>query len=39
MAEMGRGERGAPFRRDVTRVRPRRLAHVLLFTRDVEKSR
>ena len=30
--------RGAPFRRDVARVTPRRLAHVLLFTRDVEKA-
>ena len=27
-----------PFRRDVARVTPRRLAHVLLFTRDVEKA-
>ena len=35
---VGPGERGAPFRRDVTRVTPRRLAHVLLFTRDVEKA-
>ena len=34
----GPGQRGAPFRRDVARVRPRRLAHVLLFTRDVEKA-
>jgi len=34
----GPGERGAPFRREVARVRPRRLAHVLLFTRDVEKA-
>ncbi len=35
---IGPGERGAPFRRDVKRVMPRRLAHVLLFTRDVEKA-
>src|SRR5271169_5085667 len=35
---VGPGERGAPFRRDVARVTPRRLAHVLLFTRDVEKA-
>jgi catechol 2,3-dioxygenase-like lactoylglutathione lyase family enzyme len=35
---VGPNERGAPFRRDVARVRPRRLAHVLLFTRDVEKA-
>src|SRR5579864_5715061 len=34
----GPGERGAPFRRDVQRVMPRRLAHVLLFTRDVERA-
>ena len=34
----GPGERAAPFRRDVARVNPRRLAHVLLFTRDVEKA-
>jgi catechol 2,3-dioxygenase-like lactoylglutathione lyase family enzyme len=34
----GPGVRGAPFRRDVARVTPRRLAHVLLFTRDVEKA-
>ena len=34
----GPGKRGAPFRRDVARVNPRRLAHVLLFTRDVEKA-
>jgi catechol 2,3-dioxygenase-like lactoylglutathione lyase family enzyme len=34
---IGPGERGAPFRRDVARVTPRRLAHVLLFTRDVER--
>ena len=32
------GRAGAPFRRDVARVRPRRLAHVLLFTRDVERA-
>ncbi len=35
---VGPGERGAPFRRDVARANPRRLAHVLLFTRDVEKA-
>ena len=35
---IGPGQRGAPFRRDVARVTPRRLAHVLLFTRDVEKA-
>ena len=35
---VGPGARGAPFRRDVARVMPRRLAHVLLFTRDVEKA-
>ena len=35
---VGPGERGAPFRRNVARVHPRRLAHVLLFTRDVEKA-
>jgi catechol 2,3-dioxygenase-like lactoylglutathione lyase family enzyme len=35
---VGPGKRGAPFRRDVKRVNPRRLAHVLLFTRDVEKA-
>ena len=34
----GPGVRGAPFRREVARVTPRRLAHVLLFTRDVEKA-
>ena len=34
----GPGVRGAPFRRDVQRVTPRRLAHVLLFTRDVERA-
>ena len=34
----GPGVRGAPFRRHVARVTPRRLAHVLLFTRDVEKA-
>ena len=34
----GPGVRGAPFRREVKRVTPRRLAHVLLFTRDVEKA-
>jgi catechol 2,3-dioxygenase-like lactoylglutathione lyase family enzyme len=34
----GPSARAAPFRRDVARVAPRRLAHVLLFTRDVEKA-
>jgi len=32
------GVRGAPFRRTVTRARPRRLSHVLMFTRDVRKA-
>ena len=35
---VGPGERGAPFRRDVARVRPRRLSHILMFTRDVVKA-
>jgi catechol 2,3-dioxygenase-like lactoylglutathione lyase family enzyme len=35
---IGPGERGAPFRRDIARVMPRRLAHVLLFTRDVDEA-
>jgi catechol 2,3-dioxygenase-like lactoylglutathione lyase family enzyme len=34
----GPGERAAPFRRDVKRTFPRRLAHVLMFTRDVAKA-
>jgi catechol 2,3-dioxygenase-like lactoylglutathione lyase family enzyme len=32
------GHRGAPFRQDIKRVRPRRLAHILMFTRDVAKA-
>ena len=32
------GERGAPFRRKVNRTHPRRLAHALMFTRDVSKA-
>jgi catechol 2,3-dioxygenase-like lactoylglutathione lyase family enzyme len=32
------GERGAPFRSKTPRTRPRRLAHVLMFTRDVRKA-
>jgi catechol 2,3-dioxygenase-like lactoylglutathione lyase family enzyme len=32
------GARGAPFRRTVTRVHPRRLSHILMFTRDVRKA-
>ena len=32
------GQRGAPFRSTIGRTRPRRLAHVLLFTRDVRKA-
>ena len=32
------GERGAPFRSAIPRTRPRRLAHILLFTRDVRKA-
>jgi catechol 2,3-dioxygenase len=32
------GERGAPFRSALPRTRPRRLSHVLLFTRDVNKA-
>jgi catechol 2,3-dioxygenase-like lactoylglutathione lyase family enzyme len=35
---VGPGERGAPFRRNVARVRPRRLSHILMFTRDVRKA-
>ncbi len=34
----GPGERGAPFRSKMPRTRPRRLAHVLMFTRDVRKA-
>ncbi len=32
------GERGAPFRSTMPPTRPRRLSHVLLFTRDVPKA-
>jgi catechol 2,3-dioxygenase len=35
---VGPGERGAPFRSTIKRTYPRRLAHVLMFTRDVAKS-
>ncbi len=35
---VGPGMQAAPFRRDVTRTYPRRLAHVLMFTRDVRKA-
>jgi catechol 2,3-dioxygenase-like lactoylglutathione lyase family enzyme len=34
----GPGERGAPFRSTMKRTHPRRLAHVLMFTRDVRKA-
>src|SRR5271166_3037607 len=34
----GPGERGAPSRSAVARTHPRRLAHVLMFTRDVMKA-
>jgi len=34
----GPGERGAPFRSKIPPTRPRRLSHVLLFTRDVRKA-
>ena len=34
----GPGMQAAPFRRDVKRTYPRRLAHILLFTRDVSKA-
>ena len=34
----GPGERAAPFRREVKRTHPRRLAHMLMFTRDVTKA-
>ena len=36
--EAAAGERGAPFRSALPRTRPRRLSHVLLFTRDVPKA-
>jgi catechol 2,3-dioxygenase len=32
------GQRGAPYRSTMARTRPRRLSHVLLFTRDVGKA-
>ncbi|KMK64498.1 VOC family protein [Puniceibacterium sp. IMCC21224] len=32
------GEAGAPKRQDARQVRPRRLAHVLIFTRDVDRA-
>ncbi len=35
---VGPGMRGAPSRSSVKRTHPRRLAHVLLFTRDVRKA-
>ena len=34
----GPGERGAPFRSTIKRTYPRRLAHILMFTRDVPKA-
>jgi catechol 2,3-dioxygenase-like lactoylglutathione lyase family enzyme len=34
----GPGRRGAPFRSTIARTRPRRLAHILMFTRDVRKA-
>jgi catechol 2,3-dioxygenase-like lactoylglutathione lyase family enzyme len=35
---VGPGERGAPFRSTIKRTYPRRLAHILMFTRDVSKA-
>jgi len=35
---VGPGERGAPFRSTIKRTYPRRLAHILMFTRDVPKA-
>ena len=35
---VGPGQRGAPSRSGARRVHPRRLAHVLIFTRDVRKA-
>lgn len=32
------GERGAPFRSEISRTRPRRLAHILMFTPNVGKA-
>ena len=34
----GPGKRGAPFRSTMGRTHPRRLAHILMFTRDVSKA-
>jgi len=34
----GAGKRGAPFRSTMGRTQPRRLAHILMFTRDVSKA-
>lgn len=34
----GPGKRDAPFRSTMGRTRPRRLAHILMFTRDVSKA-
>lgn len=34
----GPGERGAPYRSQTPRTYPRRLAHILMFTRDVSKA-
>jgi catechol 2,3-dioxygenase len=34
----GPGQRGAPFRSALPCTRPRRLAHILLFTRDIPKA-
>lgn len=35
---VGPGQRGAPLRSEVSQTRPRRLAHVLMFTTDVRKA-
>jgi catechol 2,3-dioxygenase-like lactoylglutathione lyase family enzyme len=35
---VGPGARGAPFRSTIKRTYPRRLAHILMFTRDVSKA-
>ena len=35
---VGPNERGAPNRRDVQRVYPRRLAHILMFTPDLQRA-
>jgi hypothetical protein len=34
----GPGKRGAPFRSTMGRTHPRRLAHILMFTRDMSKA-